>query len=197
MSNLSRYCLVLAILLIGGVFLMGCRKHKDTTLSSEYLEALEKTHKLTERTAVDPDKVIKAVENFKSLFRNLNLESITTYAQQAYAKDLYFNDTIKEITQRDSLIEYLKHSIEPLESCYIEFYDDTFKVGEVYLRWKMTLRFKKFKKGTYHESIGMTHIRINEEGEIVFHQDYWDTATGVFEHLPILGGIVKKIKSRL
>jgi len=44
------------------------------------------------------------------------------------------------------------------------------------------------------KSIGISQIRLNDAGQIVFHQDFWDNTSGFFGHLPIVGGVINKIK---
>ena len=31
----------------------------------------------------------------------------------------------------------------------------------------------------------------------VLHQDFWDPATGIYEHLPLVGNAIRQIKARL
>jgi hypothetical protein len=32
---------------------------------------------------------------------------------------------------------------------------------------------------------------------VVLHQDYWDSAAGLFEHVPVVGRLIRTVKSRL
>ena len=63
--------------------------------------------------------------------------------------------------------------------------------------WTMNVRFKKFKKGETVRSIGMSHIRFNSAGQVVLHQDYWDSGGSLFEHIPVVGWLIRRIKARL
>ena len=59
----------------------------------------------------------------------------------------------------------------------------------------MEIRFKRFRKGELTRSIGMSHLRVGADGRILLHQDYWDSASGLFEHVPVLGYGIRKIKA--
>ena len=61
----------------------------------------------------------------------------------------------------------------------------------------MTLRFKNLQRGKDTTSIGMSHIRFNSEGQVVLHQDFWDSSAGLFEHMPALGWMIRAVKRRL
>ncbi len=61
----------------------------------------------------------------------------------------------------------------------------------------MDVRYRKFHRGKTVRTIGMTHVRFNPEGQVILHQDYWDSAAGLFEYVPVVGGGIRLIKSRL
>jgi len=61
----------------------------------------------------------------------------------------------------------------------------------------MVMEFKAKSKDIYSKSIGMTQLRFNQEGKIIFHQDFWDSTEGFYQHLPYIGYIVRKIRSKL
>ena len=69
--------------------------------------------------------------------------------------------------------------------------------GNYYFRWQMTIRFKRLARGEEQRSIGMTHVRFDPEGKVVLHQDFWDSAAGLFEHVPVLGWMLRRVKQRL
>jgi hypothetical protein len=56
--------------------------------------------------------------------------------------------------------------------------------------------FKRFRKGEVHSSIGMTHLRFDRDGRVIYHQDYWDSGSALFEKIPVLGGGIRAVKKR-
>ncbi len=139
-----------------------------------------------------------AIARFTRFFSDFSPDKIAVLLDETYAKDVWFNDTIKTIEGVDVLRTYLKHSAEAVEACRVEV-KETLKndKGDFFVRWVMTIRFKKFKKGVDTQTIGMSHLRFNQAGLVCFHQDYWDSTAGIFEHIPVLGWAIKKIKARL
>ena len=61
----------------------------------------------------------------------------------------------------------------------------------------MVMEFKVKRKDIYSKSIGMTQLRFNQEGKIIFHQDFWDSTEGFYQHLPYVGYWIRKIRSKL
>ena len=43
---------------------------------------------------------------------------------------------------------------------------------------------------------GTTQLKVEDE-KIIYHKDYYDLGEMVYEHIPLLGSIIKMIKRRL
>lgn len=138
-----------------------------------------------------------AIGRFTKFFGDLSTENIRENLRKTYADRLYFNDTLKEISDIDTLEHYLLDTAANVDSCTVTIHDVISKNGDYYFRWEMFIKFKKFRKGEVQPSIGMTHIRFDKDGRIVFHQDYWDAAANLFEKVPVVGWMIRKIKKRL
>jgi SnoaL-like domain len=139
-----------------------------------------------------------AIDRFKRFFADFSPQKIAVLLEQTYAKDAWFNDTLKTIRGRAAMADYLRHSAEAVQSCVVEVKETLSNdQGDYYIRWLMTIRFKRFKKGQDTQTIGISHVRFNAEGLVCFHQDYWDSTAGIFEHVPVLGWMIGKIKARL
>lgn len=147
--------------------------------------------------AADSQEEQQAIKRFKDFFAVFSEENVRTKARAVYAQDVYFNDTLKSIQGIDALETYFLHSAQETESTTVEYLDVLSKEGEYYFRWKMHIRFKKLQKGVLQSSIGMSHIRFNPQGQVIFHQDYWDAASSFFEKIPLLGSGIRMIKRRL
>jgi hypothetical protein len=44
-------------------------------------------------------------------------------------------------------------------------------------------------------SYGVTQFRFDKEGRVLLHKDFWDSGTGLYEQLPVLGGILGRIRA--
>lgn len=138
-----------------------------------------------------------AVEKFRAFFGDLREDMIKKEIRSVYAPEIRFNDTLKSIKGVDPLEHYLVETARNVESCKVEIEEVLTSSAGVYVRWRMGIRFKKFRKGTTQESIGMTHLRFDKEGRVVYHQDYWDSGANLFEKIPVLGSGIRAVKRRL
>ncbi len=139
-----------------------------------------------------------AIENFKAFFSSFESNRIETLLLKTYASDVYFNDTLKTVHDTDKLAHYLKESATAVDDCRVEVIEVLrTENNEHYFRWKMLIRFKRFKKGQDNWTIGMSHVRFNADGLVVYHQDYWNATDGLFRHIPILGSLINIVIKRL
>lgn len=164
----------------------------------EYLTELAKQRKQSLAFKVGSPEEKAAIARFQRFFADFSPNKIASLLEQTYSSDVWFNDTLKTIRGTAQLREYLRHSAEAVESCTVEVHETlNNNLGDYYVRWTMSIRFKKFKRGQTTQTIGISHLRFNEQGLVCLHQDYWDSTAGIFEHIPVLGWMIGKIKARL
>lgn len=182
------------IALIAGLTLLittgctGVKLHKDYT--DDYLKALVEIPGETARDRAAIANFILAMSDLKHPDARIRLEN-------AYAETLYFNDTVHTFRTRDDVIAYMLKTADGVESIIVDIDDVAVKDNDYYLRWVMTMRFTVSGKTVDSKSIGMTHVRTDESGRVVIHQDYWDGVEGLYQHIPIVGYFIGKVQTRM
>ena len=139
----------------------------------------------------------RAIERFQSLLSNFKAPDFGERISEVYSEDAFFNDTIKTVRGAKDVREYLTATGEGIDRGTVEFLDLVADNGNYYFRWLMTIRFKRFARGEDKRSVGMTHVRFDAAGKVVLHQDFWDSAGGLFEHVPALGWMLRRAKKGL
>lgn len=164
---------------------------------SSYLATLKEIE--SNGPTVSPGSVEEAngLKRFENLFSDFSEANIREHVRDVYADDVYFNDTLKEVRGIDDLEHYLIESAAAVESCHVDIEDVASHNGNYYVRWVMKIRFKRLASSEMIRSIGISHLRFDDEGKIVLHQDYWDAASGLFEHVPLIGWGIRKVKARV
>ncbi len=164
----------------------------------EYQQKLAALHKSPSHLVSGSPDEAQALARFQRFFSDFSPNKIQQLLNDTYSEDVWFNDTLKTVEGREPLRGYLQHGADAVESCVVEIKETlNNNRGDYFVRWVMTIRFKRFKKGQDTQTIGMSHLRFNSAGLVCFHQDYWDSTAGIFEHVPVLGWMIRKIKSRL
>ncbi len=139
----------------------------------------------------------EALARLKDYLSNLNKEHIRENTTSTYSADAYLNDTLKTEIGAAAIEKYFLGTAENADEIRVEIQDVVRSGNDYYLRWVMDVKFKKFHRGKSFRTVGMTHARFNDQGLVILHQDYWDSTTGFFQHVPVLGAGIRYIKSLL
>jgi hypothetical protein len=195
--------LLLSIFLAGaGLILAGCANHREmhtqTLPDAAYKAALERTDPSVLPPPPEGSEAEREMlRRFEDLFSDYSRETIEANFDAVYAAELYFRDAFRGFSSSAEVKAYLLHGLEPLEKCEFVFNRIVRSGGEFYVDWTMRLDFKNTPSGTWEESIGMTHVRFNEAGKVVFHQDYWDPTDIVYRRIPIARSLIAYVKARM
>jgi len=163
----------------------------------EYLGTLRSLEEAGATLEEGSEEESRAIERFQSLLSDFKAPDFGERIPEVYAEDVFFNDTIKTVHGAPAVEEYLTATGEAIDKGTVEFLDLVADNGNYYFRWVMTIRFKRFARGEDKRSIGMTHVRFDSAGKVVLHQDFWDSAGGLFEHVPALGWMLRRAKKGL
>ena len=136
-----------------------------------------------------------AIGRFREFFKNVTPESVREKTASLYAEDVWFNDTLKTLRGRAALEAYFLKTMDHVDLFQTEVNDVARSGGNFYVRWTMDIRFKGAKEPV--RTIGVSLLRFDPEGRAVFHQDFWDSGAGFYEHLPVLGGVMRWIKTKI
>lgn len=113
-----------------------------------------------------------------------------------YAQRLYFNDTLATLTTADQLVEHLGRLHEGGSRVTLTI-DDTIVLGaDLYLRWMMDATFAVLGSARASHTIGISHLRFDDDGRCVLQQDFWDSSYGFYRHVPLVGGAIERIRRR-
>jgi limonene-1,2-epoxide hydrolase len=195
MNNLTRLTFLLSLTILPG----GCIGLNETKDKVErYQQALQRTNPARIQTVEKGSAKEKAaIDRFIGLYSGLSEKNVRARVRQVYAEDAYFNDNLKTVQGIDAIEDYLIQSAQAAEKVTVQFQDVAESEGNYYFRWMMTITFKNLNQGQPTPSIGMSHVRFNQNGKVILHQDYWDSASGLFEHIPVVGWLIRTIKGRL
>jgi limonene-1,2-epoxide hydrolase len=137
-----------------------------------------------------------AIARVKEFFSVMNEESVRRLTRQVFAPEAYLNDTLKSLHGSVAIEDYFLATVRNAESVTVRFEDVAESGGNYYFRWVMDTRLKKLRAGQTIRTIGITMVRFDAQGRVVFHQDFWDSTAGIFEHVPGVGTAIRGLKAR-
>jgi limonene-1,2-epoxide hydrolase len=195
MTTLKRYLFVLGFILI--VF-SGCvyDESKKGAFMKNYMQVLASTDpQKIESLRQGSEEEKKAIEKFYDFYKVFSGDVIRKAIKDVYAENAYFRDGFREVQGIENLEKYFLSSTETFHECTFDIQDVASHEGNYYYRWVMNL-FLKRNKDEKLQAVGMSHVRYDKNGKIIFQQDYWDTGV-IFEKIPVLGPIITWIRNRI
>lgn len=152
----------------------------------------------TKASSLTPGEAEKALKRTTDFLSNIGSEEyIEREIANVYAEDAYLNDTLKSLTNREQIKTHFVKTSKTMINYSLEIEDIASTDKGYYLRWTMKFSAPKLAKGEEIISIGMSHIIFDKNGKVLLHQDFWDSSTGLFEHVPFVGGGIRLVKKRL
>ena len=195
-GSLSTKQALIASSLTGLIIMTGCaNKSKDRSPDwTRNTDAVERTAALD---LMEPGSEIEkdALKRFSDFYLEYSAEAISAGVRGLYSDDAWFGDPFHIVEGIDEIEHYFLVMAEPVERC--EFTVDSVRRAgtDYYARWTMTLE-SKAAKGEIIKTIGISHVRFNADGKVVFQQDYWDTGA-MLDRLPIVGYWTRLVKDRV
>lgn len=132
------------------------------------------------------------LEKFKLFFSNATADSSLTL-EDIYSHDVDFKDPIHEIKGIDNLKRYFEGLNRNLIEGQFLFEQEIISQNRVCLAWKVNLKLKRpFKKIS---TCGVSLLTIDDK--IIAQRDFFDAGALFYENIPLLGGVIRLIKTRI
>lgn len=188
---------VLPVLAAAAVAAASCASHRTLDLMAGGGRALAATAVVdpaAERPS--PDVAAAALAGFLALFDDFRPEAIRERAAAIYAPQAYFHDGFVELEGAAAIGSYLARTATATRDMHITLEDQAVSGGEVYLRWVMRFTTSGRRSVTV-AAPGMTHLRLDRSGRIVYHRDYWDAGTALAAFVPGGSPVLRAVRKRL
>ncbi|MEX2469474.1 MAG: nuclear transport factor 2 family protein [Pseudohongiellaceae bacterium] len=113
-----------------------------------------------------------------------------------YTPDVYFEDPSHGLQGKQALLAYFDSMSDNLKDCRFRFHQTLTDGSDIFLSWTMFLRHPRLRRGETIRVEGASYLK-TRNGRIYYHRDYFDMGAMVYEHLPLLGRIIQRIRQRL
>lgn len=184
-------------LLILTFFLMGCSGSGSQVASERSSRAVESYLAALNQFAGSDAGIEAGLVNFGETYQDLTAPDLADRIDQVYAPTLFFNDTVHTFTDRAALKAYMEKTGANLSRSEVTIHQTLTDGSDVFVRWTMYFEVGEGDDAIRSSSIGISHLRFNEQGQVVLHQDYWDSASALYAHLPLVGTVIRAAQDRL
>lgn len=114
-----------------------------------------------------------------------------------YAPDACFADPFHAVQGIAAIEQVFGHMFATLEHPHFVVTGSVVQAGQCVLLWDFKFRFRSFRTRVDQTVPGASHLRLDDQGRITHHQDYWDAAHGLYQQMPLLGTLMRWLRKRV
>lgn len=113
--------------------------------------------------------------------------------------DVHFRDPFNDVRSVELMIAIFKDLFAVAEEPRFVIRDSLGAAPHAMLRWDFTFRprSKMIRTQELWRIEGMSDVRWNGTGRLIEHIDFWDSGSAFYEHIPLLGSLVRGVRRRL
>jgi limonene-1,2-epoxide hydrolase len=128
-------------------------------------------------------------------YHGITAENLRQKVEGLYTTSAVREDPIGSFEGRDRILAHYQNLFEGMSSLEVDVKDEFLSGDETIAVWQM--RVKHAGLGSEPVVIdGVSHLRV-QSGRIVFQRDYFDLGAAVYEHVTLVGSIVRWVKGKL
>jgi hypothetical protein len=163
-------------------------------LNASYEQALTRTAPLAADFEPGGDAERAALDRVQDYFTRLNPVAVRAKTAAVYAPGAYLNDTLAAVEGADAIESYFVGTTTRARLLDVRFLDRAKAGTDYYVRWRMTVEADGLNGGQPVVTYGVTQFRFDGDGRVLIHKDFWDAGTGLYEQLPGIGGLVRRVR---
>lgn len=129
------------------------------------------------------------IESYGHFFETLSPTFKDEEFEAVFATDARFADPFQSVVGIKAIIGVFRHMYATLKNPRFEILETFGDADKGYIRWRFHYDSSSFE--------GVSHVRFDSEGKVLSHIDYWDAASNVYEHIPLLGTVLRWLKHRI
>ena len=136
-----------------------------------------------------------AVTRVVAFFDHLSPADVATIGT-LYAPQARFKDPFNEVQGVPAIAQIFSHMFVALDQPRFVVTGRVVQGQQCFLTWDFVFAFRNFHKGVTQTVRGASHLVMDEKGLITLHRDYWDAAEELYEKLPVVGAMMRWLKTR-
>jgi limonene-1,2-epoxide hydrolase len=136
-----------------------------------------------------------ALEKFIALYSQDLAGKDMAIIGDVYSNDIEFIDPAHRVKGIAELTHYFNNTMANVTECRFDIHSINEQAQGAFVTWTMYCAHPKLNKGKTFAVEGVSDLRFADK--ITYHRDYFDLGAMLYEQVPLLGGIVRKVKHAL
>ncbi len=146
-------------------------------------------------TEYSSDDVSGAARRWAAFFETLTPDRLDDITRHCHA-DIRFKDPFNDVTGLDGVRRVFEHMFETVDSPAFTVSDIAISGSTAYLRWDFSF-LPKGGEGESWSITGVSEVLFGQDLKVVSHIDHWDAGEQFYARLPLVGWLVRLIRSKL
>ena len=134
------------------------------------------------------------LQQFIDIYSELGTDNLHTL-ESIYHPEVTFIDPLHRVEGFSALLASFKNSYSNISQCTFVI-EHVFESGsEASVYWRMNFCHENLNAKKPISVFGHSHLKASNE-QVIYHRDYLDVGAMIYEHVPLLGVVIKSIKKR-
>ena len=138
----------------------------------------------------DDARVLRIIDWFESL-TPVTLDQLPVF----YTDQARFKDPFNAVQGVPAIRSIFSHMFKALDQPRFVIHDVIVQGDQCFLTWDFHFTLKQ--RGTAITIHGGSHLKLDANGRITLHRDYWDAAEELYAKLPLIGLVVRWLTRKL
>ena len=134
------------------------------------------------------------VDSLVAFFEAIRPESIAEFSRY-YSDDAWFKDPFNEVRGLPAIQRIFTHMFRQVAEPRFKIIDRVVDENGAILVWEFHYRVTIFGREQQQMIRGASHLKFNGVGKVYWHRDYWDAAEELYTKLPVVGLLMRGLKS--
>ncbi|WP_047047787.1 nuclear transport factor 2 family protein [Vibrio mexicanus] len=134
------------------------------------------------------------LQRFVDVYSELGTDNLDLLST-VYHNDVVFIDPMHQLEGKEQLLGYFHQLYGNVISCEFVIEHVMESDHEAAIYWSMTFSHFQLNKRNPVTVQGHSHIKAKDD-LVVYHRDFLDVGAMLYEHIPLLGTVIKTIKKR-
>lgn len=131
------------------------------------------------------------LDRYIAALQNLSPDSVVEL-RELLADDVEFCDPFNRVRGADNYLAVLEDMFSRLDNVGFSVHESSRQGQVAYLHWTFTASSCLTGRLSFP---GVSRLQLREDGLIVLHEDFWDSAS-LYGKLPLVGGLIRWLRRR-
>ncbi|ELR65714.1 Putative transcriptional regulator [Photobacterium marinum] len=136
-----------------------------------------------------------SINKFVDVYSKLSKHNLADL-RAIYHQDIIFEDPAHRVVGWQNLDDYFNRLFKSVKECQFEIHETCFQQDTAYVQWTMTFSHPRLSGGKAREVKGCSCLKYRD-GLVIYHRDYFDLGEMLYEGIPLVGGLIRRLKENL